>query len=289
MGTFSKSLIGGAAMVCLAMSGQAQAGGTSPAFPFAATGFLSGGGAWTDSQFVDYDIATIVGGGDFVIPLSGYWNIQLGGAWRWDKYEGDGLFFDPDFNLNQFHGGAIGFWRDPSAGVFGLEAGLYDPTQFSGDSFIKLGAVAEFYVSDMATLGGFGGVYVSVTPGETDTGFYAGGHATYYMSDVLSVSGIARYQEITFNDFIDFEYQSLRVGGKLRYLTSMPGVELNGSAFYHSCHNNNEFDSVTADGVEIMAGIQIYLGGRSQSLVDIDRSNALDTRTWDCDAFADIL
>lgn len=248
--------------------------------------FLGGGGAWTDSDYVDYDIATIVAGGDFVIPVTGDWNIQLGGAWRRDKFDGTGLF-DPEFDLSQFHGSAIGFWRDPSTGVFGIEAGLYDPIEYTGTSFIKLGAVAEFYVSDMATLGGFGGVYVPITPSETDTGFYAGGHATYYLSDVLGVSGIARYQQVTFNGPIDFEYQSLRVGGKVRYLTSMSGVELNGSALYHNCHNNNEFDSVTADGVEIMAGIPIYLGGRSGSLVDIDRSNALDTRTWDCDAVAD--
>ncbi len=212
----------------------------------------------------------------------------MGGAGRWDEWDASGFGFAPQFHGTQFHGSAIGFWRDPSAGAFGIEAGLYDATKFDGSSFIKLGTVAEFYVSDMATLGGFGGVYVPVTPSETDTGFYAGGHATYYMSDVLSVSGIARYQEITFNSFIDFEYQSLRVGGEVRYLTSMPGVELNGSAYYHSCDNNNSFDPITADGVEIMAGIQIYLGGRSDSLVDIDRSNALDTRTWDCEAIANI-
>jgi hypothetical protein len=109
------------------------------------------------------------------------------------------------------------------------------------------------------------------------------------MSDVLSVSGIARYQEITFDSFTGFEYQSLGVGGKLRYLTSMPGVELSGSAYYHSCDNNNEFNSTTAGGVEIMTGIQIHLGGRLGSLVDIDRSNTLDTRTRDCFAIADII
>jgi hypothetical protein len=149
-----KSAIGGAALLCLAMSGQAQADGTSPAFPFAATGFLSGGGAWTESDFFEYEIATIVGGGDFVIPLAEYWNIQLGGAWRWDEADASGFAFAPKFHSTRFHGSAIGFWRDPSAGVFGIEAGLCDATQFSGDSSIKLGAVAEFQVSDMATWAG---------------------------------------------------------------------------------------------------------------------------------------
>jgi hypothetical protein len=31
-----------------------------------------------------------------------------------------------------------------------------------------------------------------------------------------------------------------------------------------------------------MAGINIRLGGNTGSLADIDRSNAIDTRAWEC-------
>jgi hypothetical protein len=42
-----------------------------------------------------------------------------------------------------------------------------------------------------------------------------------------------------------------------------------------------QFTSVS-DGVEVMAGINIRLGGNTGSLADIDRSNAIDTRAWEC-------
>jgi hypothetical protein len=41
-------------------------------------------------------------------------------------------------------------------------------------------------------------------------------------------------------------------------------------------------NSFVTDGVEVMAGINIRLGGNTGSLADIDRSNAIDTRAWEC-------
>ena len=66
-----KSVLGGAALLGLSMAGTAQA---EPDYMFAATGFVSGGGSWLSFDGCqgggcDNDIATIVGGGDFVIPL----------------------------------------------------------------------------------------------------------------------------------------------------------------------------------------------------------------------------
>ncbi len=66
----------------------------------------------------------------------------------------------------------------------------------------------------------------------------------------------------------------------------MPGIELFASAAYKKCGEEGtsrglSFDNY-ADGVEIMAGINIRLGGRGDSLVNIDRSNALDTEAWAC-------
>jgi hypothetical protein len=85
MKTILKSLAAGAALFAVSMSGTAQADGTSPAFPFAATGFAGGGGSFLSANncvgpFCDSEIGHIVAGGDFVIPVTGYWNIQFSGA-----------------------------------------------------------------------------------------------------------------------------------------------------------------------------------------------------------------
>jgi len=299
-----KSALLGAALLGTAMTGSAVADGTSPAFPFAATGFLSGGGSWLEADKCggpgcESDIATIVGGGDFVIPVTGYWNIQLGGAWRWDETS---LFFGSMTNT-QFQGGGIGFWRDPAMGLFGIEAGLYSSSEFSpskrvfdfGQDYVKLGGVAEYYFSDMVTIGGFGGVLIPTdsTPfgsggTEIDDGFYAGGQLTYYATDNFAFSAIARFMELNVSNpgFDSRTQQALHVGGEVRYLTAMSGVEFFAYGGYSSCEEEfsrqgQSFSSLT-DGAEVLGGIRIHLGGRDGRLVDIDRSNSLDTRAWSC-------
>ena len=125
-----------------------------------------------------------------------------------------------------------------------------------------------------------------------DTGYYAGGHLTLYATDMLALAGYGQYTELNGHANRQFELQrnSLRAGGKVRYLTSMPNVEVFASAGYIACQEtfggpiphggtNGRYDQ---DGAEFLAGVKIRLGGRSDSLVNIDRSNAIDTRTWAC-------
>ncbi len=298
MSRFLKSVVAATMLWCASMSGNAQADGSSPEFPFAATGFLGGGGAWLDPDFpgADIEIATIVGGGDFVIPVTGYWNIQLGGAWRWEEstlnFGGGGGI---SFTETQFQGGGIGFWRDPMTGVFGIEAGLFSPPD-SSENYIKLGGVAEYFISDLATMGGFGGILLPVQPHPSgpnfqyDEGYYAGGHLTYYADDNIAIAAQARWLERN-TSFIFGETEarrSLHVSGKIRYLTSMSGVELFLLGGYRRCERETNFvggpsRSEVNDGAEVLAGVNIRLGGQSGSLVDIDRTNALDTRAWYCD------
>ena len=65
------------------MTGTARA---EPDYMYAATGFVGVGGEWLEFHggcnipACESDILTIVGGGDIVLPLNGYWNVQLGGA-----------------------------------------------------------------------------------------------------------------------------------------------------------------------------------------------------------------
>ena len=328
MKSLIKSALSGAALLTLSMSSIAQADGTLPAFPFAGTAFLSGGGAWLepdnagqifDLDDVDLEIASIVGGGDFVIPVTGLWNIQLGGAWRRDETS---MFYGSMSNT-QFQGGGIGFWRDPTTGLFGIEAGLFSGSSGNlaapaigpvgedtrvisqqahalgrggSGAFVKLGGVAEYYFSDMVTIGGFGGVLsptdstpFNFNPGfEIDEGFYAGGQVTYYATGNFAVAALARFLELnTSNIGSSNSQQSLHVGGEVRYLTSMSGVEFFAYGGYTSCESETSFQggqnlSFLTDGAEVMGGIRIHLGGRDSRLVDIDRSNSLDTRAWSC-------
>jgi len=294
------SVLGGAALLGLSMAGAAQA---EPDYMFAATGYVGGGGSWLSSNdrciggSCDSDIAHIVAGGDIVLPLHGYWNVQLGGAFYTDHLH---IFRNHYETQTQFQGSGIGFWRDPTMGVFGVEAGVFSPRsgQRSLDfNSFKIGGVAEYFFSDMITVGGFGGVLLPMDPHPFDrgspkieTGFYAGGHLTYYASDNLAFAGFVRFTEL--NEESDAgssetSRRSLNVGGKVRYLTSMPGVELYAAGAYQKCEDDTTFGqgegfNSVSDGAQVMGGVKIRLGGHTDSLVSIDRSNAIDTRTWAC-------
>ncbi len=309
-------VLGSTALIGVSMVGPAQA---EPDYAYAATGFVGGGASWLDlstsgnikvkcRDSCDSEIAHIVGGGDIVLPLHGYWNVQLGGAFHTDHEHFD---FGGSNSTTQFQGGVIGFWRDPAMGVFGIEAGFFSPFGNEGGGFqnsVKIGGVAEYFFSDMITIGGFGGALIpmdenpfggsgkSLGPSKSiDTGFYAGGHLTYYASDNLAFAGFARFTELNSGGgsgqiTIDNTDRSLNVGGQVRYLTSMPGVEIYASGSYRECESESSrtgeevgFSSTfTEDGAQFMGGVKIRLGGHSDSLVAIDRSNAIDTRAWAC-------
>lgn len=289
-------VLGGAALMGVSMMGPAKA---DPDYTFAATGFVGGGGSWLrfdncQGPQCDADIATIVGGGDFVIPLNGYWNVQLSGAVKVDHLH---FFFGGSNSPTQAQGGAIGFWRDPAMGVFGIEAGAFSPFGDNRGGFqnsFKIGGVAEYFFSDMFTIGGFGGVLVPMDsrpfgPGSTikvENGYYAGGHLTYYASDNLALAGFARFTELNQSidgqvNSISFSQRFINVGGKVRYLTSMPGVELYASGSYLKCEVETS-STIFQDGAQVMGGVNIPLGGHTDSLAAIDRSNAIDTRAWTC-------
>lgn len=264
---------------------------------WAANGFIEGGGAWNDGRYErDVEVASIVAGGDIVLPLSGNWNIQIGGTGRWDESVAGPI----RYTNRQFQGDALAFWRDEITGVFGIDVGFFSPAEDTSSTvakatFLKVGGVAEYFIGETATIGGFGGVlvpiddsYISTNLDEL-TGFYAGGHATFYASKALAISALAKFTERTLdfganqNDVVS---TSLRVGGKVRYLSSMNGVELYGYAGYNRCQGESKGPlsgpNDIEEGFEVLAGVEVYLGGRSDSLVTIDRSNAIDTRAWAC-------
>jgi len=309
MKKFLTLVLGSTALMGVSMMETAQA---EPDYAYAATGFAGGGGSWLEPEgriqcieSCDSDIATIVGGGDIVLPLNGYWNVQLGGAFHIDHQH---FLFAGSDSVTQFQGGAIGFWRDPATGVFGIEAGVYSPfgkdSTFGGDipngfqTSIKIGGVAEYFFSDMITIGGFGGALIPMDENpfgikgggkRIDTGFYAGGHLTYYASDTLAFAGYTRFTELHQSEESVFSRsdQSFKIGGKVRYLTSMPGVEVYASGSYLNCENEVSGNQIlnrtfTDDGAQFMGGVKIRLGGHTDSLVAIDRSNAIDTRAWAC-------
>jgi hypothetical protein len=196
------------------------------------------------------------------------------------------------FPRTQFQGSGLGFWRDPMTGAFGVEAGLFSPVE-RRLNYAKLGGVGEYYWGDMATISVFGGAMLPTDPTpfggpfEEKTGFYTGGHLTWYASSNFALAAFGSYlQNGSESPFGEFELNSLKVGAKARYLTNMPGIELFASAAFQSCWlditQRGQTSSFVTDGVEVMAGINIRLGGNTGSLADIDRSNAIDTRAWEC-------
>ena len=158
-------VLGGAALLSLSMTGTARA---EPDYMYAATGFVGVGGEWLgfhggcNIPACESDILTIVGGGDIVLPLNGYWNVQLGGAF-FSHYQDVEADFGGAITRTQFQGGVIGFWRDPAMGVFGIEAGVFSPFGNESSGFqnsFKIGGVAEYFFSDIITVRGFGGALI---------------------------------------------------------------------------------------------------------------------------------
>jgi hypothetical protein len=249
--------------------------------PFAATFTFGGGGFFTSDTLGDYDAASIVAAGDFVLSLNEQWNLQLGGGTRSDFYETT-VFGPAEFRFTGTQANAIAFWRDHNAGVFGIEAGLFSEIQFGGN-FVKLGGVAQYFVSDMATISAFAGVLLPFDPAFNDTSFYGGGSLTYYASDNFALATEVAYQDIEY-DFGD--YRSLKAGGSVRFLTPMQGVELAGSGYYRRCGHHDGLADNVADGMEFMGTVRIHLGGAQGSLASLDRSGAIDTRTWTCEVYS---
>jgi hypothetical protein len=293
-----KFMLASTAVLGLSVSAPAHA---ESYYPFAATGHVgggvwfsettSGGGIWVIGD-TDIEVARIVGGGDFVIPIDSYWNAQFGGAIDVDHGHFDGPF-GGSFTDIQGHFNTIGFWRSQDAGVFGLELGILGGRSgFRNEKYVKAGGVAEYFFGELATVGVFGGVLVPFGRGlePLETGYYVGGHATYYASHTVALAAFGRYAHTGVNfqgpDGIDSE--RLTVGGKVRYLTSVPGLELYASGAYSKCEftfSGGPGGFLRDEGAEILAGVQIRLGGNTDSLVSIDRSNALDTRAWTCRTF----
>jgi hypothetical protein len=300
MKRLTKAIFASTALLSLAMVAPAKAASD---YPFAATGHVGGGVWFSDTTSgggvliigdTDIEVARIVGGGDFVVPIDGYWNAQFGGAIDVDHGHFDGPF-GGSFTDIQGHFNTIGFWRSQDAGVFGLELGILGGRNgFRNEKYVKAGGVAEYFFGDSATVGVFGGVLVPFGRGlePLETGYYVGGDATYYASETVALAAFGRYAQTGLRNRggagggIDNE--RLTVGGKVRYLTSVPGLELYASGAYSKC----EFTFIGGpggsggffrnEGAEILAGVQVRLGGNTDSLVSIDRSNALDTRAWTC-------
>jgi hypothetical protein len=298
-------------------------------YPYAATAYLGAGGKFLTvndcdpGDTCDIDVLRIVGGADIVLPLSGYWNLQIGGgleAIRYDHPDGvsqvrlAGEDIDKDVEAS-----AIAFWRDPEMGLLGIEAGITNGRMFTNTGIhAKIGGVFQYYFSDEMALSGHGGAILpfkedanvvdlgngNVFTNKDKSGFYAGGELTWYASDTVALSGFGSIVETnttlriqnpdSFTD-INRARTSVRLGGKVRYLTSAPGIELFAQANYISCEHDQfvtsdnpnvgrQPQSADEDGVEVMVGVSVRLGGKSDSLVAIDRSNAINTRAWNCGA-----
>lgn len=279
-----------AALLGASMTAQAMADGTSPAFPFAFTGTAAIGGGWVeyDDQNYSYDILRIVGGGQFVIPVTGYWNIQLGGLINAEEIsDSDGN----NWTEASFYATAIGFWRDPSMGAFGIESGIYSPDDRFSSDFVRLGAVGQVYLNDQFTITGFGGGLLPLqdpSPGvDSKAGFYGGARLTWYVEPETALEAFATgYERDIYTSVSTQTRGAIQAGATLRHLTSMPGVELFASAAYTRClYTTSDTPDAILDGAEVLAGVSIRLGGNNTSLVEIDRSNAIDTNFRDCDRF----
>jgi hypothetical protein len=181
--------------------------GQSQAAPAGCTiaGIVSAGGMLTGT-----DVSSSDGGEKF----NGNWDSLFGegaglvtcDAWN---FQGDFAYYDhrasaptggkdsvsKNFSLPEGHFGGDIFWRDPSAGAFGVQASYVTQTTFVPgftNDYLRLGAFGEFYVNEQATLG-LGGHYFFSTHNQFDTGsggkdhngFELSADAKYYLTPDL--------------------------------------------------------------------------------------------------------
>jgi len=194
----------------------------------------TGGNNWTGLE------------GAVTMPLGQRFGLQLDGA---------AGRLDGSLEKSAFYGtGAHLFWRDPSTGMIGIEAGFTHLNALGGINTYSLGLEAERYWNSI-TLGGLigltdasGETYVSSLGQGLSTQFVAGASLTWYPDDNLAVtaSGAVLGGEMVAG--IGVEWAPVSAS------TTQPSLFARAAL--------HEGGDVTA-----LAGLSIYFGGKPKPLI----------------------
>lgn len=193
-----------------------------------------GGNKWTGLE------------GAVTLPLGERFGLQLdGAAGRLDGSSENSAFYGTGAHL---------FWRDPSMGMVGIEAGFARLDAFGGFNTYSLGIEAERYWNSI-TLGGVigltdasGGNYGSPGGHDLSTHFVGGASLTWYPDDNLALAAVGAVSGGEFVASIGAEWA----------LSSASSVQP--SLFARAAlHEGGD--------VSALAGLSIYFGGKPKPLI----------------------
>ena len=194
----------------------------------------TGGNNWTGLE------------GAVTVPLGQRFGLQIDGA-------AGGL--DAALGKSAFYGtGAHLFWRDPSTGMVGIEAGFARADALGGINTYSLGIEAERYWHSI-TLGGLigltdasGPTYATALRHDLSTHFVAGASLTWYPDDnlALTVSGAASGGHMVAGIGVEWALSS----------ASSAQPSLFARAALHE-----------GGDVSALAGLSIYFGGQPKPLI----------------------
>lgn len=171
----------------------------------------------TDTGFGDIDFNTFIGSGAVVYNLEGDWFAQANFSFASHSPDIDGA--PVNLTLDTWNAGGTVFWRDPDAGMFGVDLAYQSvDVGLSGDG-IRAGLRAEWYPSDRWTVSGaVGWEQVDFNFIEID-GIYANLGVKFYLSDRTSLSLNGNYFDAEAS-FASFEPSQWSVGAEAEHLVS---------------------------------------------------------------------
>ena len=196
-------------------------------------------------------------GTDFHAQVSGNYDHAFTGGEDVDVLQGQGMLF----------------WRDPTAGLFGVtgDAGAMAWGDFADLNVYRAGFYGQYFGADIMTLsGGAGfvsidGVSRSTLPDVEGEGFYLQAGLTYYLSDHFAVGTGAAYHDLT---KINDNMTTVSVAGEYLMPLSMPTSIVAG---YGYADNGNHFDNHL-----LQIGLRLHFGADDSTIMSLHRTGAGD-------------
>ena len=270
----------GAGASCLAIAALAAAGANpATAAKNNYAGMISLGYAFTnvdpDIGGFDVDVNTVTGSGAVMFQLEGDWFAQANFSFASHSPDVDPL--PVNLTLDTWNAGGTIFWRDPSAGMFGVDLAYQSvDVGLSGDG-IRAGVRGEWYPSDRWTVSGaIGWEQVDFNLVDVD-GIYANLGVKYYFSDKFSFGVNANYFEADV-DLVNVDTSQWSVGAEGEYLFSRDTpVSVYAGARYGQFDIDNT--SLEPEQWTAYVGLRFRFGNDGAPLVGQDREGAVQPTT----------
>ena len=194
-------------------------------------------------------------------------------------------FGNKNFDTPQGHFGGAVFWRDPTAGDFGVAASRVDQELFTkNNDYYRFGAFGDFFLNDQVTLGAGAHYFANVDDfvvGKKDhDGFELSAGAKFYATPDLkfSLDGELMLGQVAVSTSPKFDLNGFAITGQADYRFMDDGL----SGFVGARYAERTLDlgggssKVSLDDMQVFAGLSYAFGGDKSSLASQDRTGPVN-------------